>query len=45
MKQIAELKSKVKQPRLEEKLGEQSFYHDTKEPPEPITSIVRKTSG
>ena len=44
LEELADLQSKVKQVRLEEKLGKQGFHYDTKQLFEPITKTIKDTN-
>ena len=44
LEELADLQSKVKQVRLEEKLGKQGFHYDTKQLFEPITKTITDTN-
>lgn len=44
LEELADLQSKVKQVRLEEKLGKQGFHYDTKQLFEPITKTIMDTN-
>ena len=44
LEELSELQTKVKQVRLEEKLGKQGFHYDTKQLFEPITKTITDTN-